>query len=94
MKISIIKNILLRLIQISRIMRNPVLKNVKVCIIIFSGILCFSYFLQKKKNARITTELVFSNIEALASGEDQGVACFGAGSLSCNGGYYKYKMFR
>ena len=42
------------------------------------------------KKAFAITALTFSNIEALASGESGSGACFGAGSLSCNGGYYKY----
>ena len=57
----------------------------KAFAIIFICALCASYFLLKEGKQN-----TFSNIEALASGESGSGACFGAGSLSCNGGYYKY----
>lgn len=64
----------------------------KTYIIAFIGILCMSYFLLKEeKNA--LTDLSFSNIEALASGESGGAGCAGRGSLYCNGGYYKYQYY-
>ena len=55
----------------------------KAFAIIFICALCASYFLLKEGKQNFT-DLTFSNIEALASGES------GSGSLSCNGGYYKY----
>lgn len=36
--------------------------------------------------------LIFSNIEALASGESGGSGCFGSGSLDCNGSKVQYKF--
>lgn len=59
---------------------------------IFLCALCASYFLLQEEKQDFT-DLTFSNIEALASGESGSGACFGAGSLSCNGGYYEYKFY-
>ena len=56
----------------------------KAFAIIFICALCASYFLLKEGKQN------FSNIEALASGESGSKDCYMAGSLSCNGGYYKY----
>ena len=53
----------------------------KAFAIIFICALCASYFLLKEGK---------HNIEALASGESGSKDCYMAGSLSCNGGYYKY----
>lgn len=64
----------------------------KAFAIIFICVLCASYFFLKEERQNIT-DLTFSNIEALASGEGGSGACFGKGSLSCNGGYYKYKFY-
>lgn len=65
----------------------------KACAIIFIGALCASYFLLKEERENLT-DLTFSNIEALASGESgSGEECYLAGSVSCNGGYYKYKFY-
>ena len=61
----------------------------KAFAIIFICALCASYFLLKEGKQNFT-DLTFSNIEALASGESGSGDCYGAGSLSCNGGYYKY----
>lgn len=60
----------------------------KAFAIIFICVLCASYFLLKEEQD--FTDLTFSNIEALASGESGSKDCYMAGSLSCNGGYYKY----
>lgn len=65
----------------------------KTCAIIFIGALCASYFLLKDERENFT-DLTFSNIEALASGESgSGEACYGGGSVSCGSGYYKYKFY-
>ncbi|CAK7008199.1 MAG: hypothetical protein PARBB_00938 [Parabacteroides distasonis] len=61
--------------------------------IIFICVLCASYFLLQKEKQNFS-DLTFSNIEALASGEDDKTGCIGYGSLSCNGGYYKYIINR
>lgn len=61
----------------------------KAFAIIFICVLYTSYFLLKEKKQNFS-DLTFSNIEALASGESGSGYCYGAGSLSCNGGYYKY----
>ena len=61
----------------------------KAFAIIFICALCASYFLLTVAN-QIFSDLTFSNIEALASGESGSKDCYMAGSLSCNGGYYKY----
>lgn len=65
----------------------------KAFAIIFICALCASYFLLKEGKQNFT-DLTFSNIEALASGESGSGDCYGAGSLSCNGGYYKYNRTR
>ena len=59
----------------------------KAFAIIFICALCASYFLLKEGKQNFS-DLTVSNIEALASGESG--SCYMAGSLSCNGGYYKY----
>lgn len=64
----------------------------KAFAIIFICVLCASYFFLKEERHNFT-DLTFSNIEALASGENESGACFGRGSLSCNGGYYEYKYY-
>lgn len=61
----------------------------KAFAIIFIRALCASYFLLKEGKQNFS-DLTFSNIEALASGESGSKDCYMAGSLSCNGGYYKY----
>ena len=61
----------------------------KAFAIIFIWALCASYFLLKEGKQNFS-DLTFSNIEALASGESGSKDCYMAGSLSCNGGYYKY----
>ena len=61
----------------------------KAIAIIFNCALCASYFLLKEGKQNFS-DLTFSNIEALASGESGSKDCYMAGSLSCNGGYYKY----
>lgn len=61
----------------------------KAFAIIFICALCASYFLLKEGKQNFS-DLTFSNIEALASGESGSKDCYMAGSLSCNGGYYKY----
>ena len=61
----------------------------KAFAIIFIFALCASYFLLKEGKQNFS-DLTFSNIEALASGESGSKDCYMAGSLSCNGGYYKY----
>lgn len=61
----------------------------KAFAIIFIYALCASYFLLKEGKQNFS-DLTFSNIEALASGESGSKDCYMAGSLSCNGGYYKY----
>ena len=61
----------------------------KAFAIIFIGALGASYFLLKEGKQNFS-DLTFSNIEALASGESGSKDCYMAGSLSCNGGYYKY----
>ena len=61
----------------------------KAFAIIFICALCDSYFLLKEGKQNFS-DLTFSNIEALASGESGSKDCYMAGSLSCNGGYYKY----
>lgn len=53
-------------------------------------------FIQKEHNIPLS-DLVFSNVEALAAGEGDGggggnTDCAGSGSLYCNGGYYKYRF--
>ena len=58
-------------------------------IIAFICVLCMSCFLLKEERHKFS-DLTFSNIEALASGESGSKDCYMAGSLSCNGGYYKY----
>ncbi len=65
----------------------------KAFAIIFICALCASYFLLKEGKQNFS-DLTFSNIEALASGESGSKDCYMAGSLSCNGGYYKYKKTR
>ena len=54
----------------------------KAFAIIFICALCASYFLLKEGKQNFT-DLTFSNIEALASGESGSGDCYGAGSLSC-----------
>ncbi|EEY83479.1 hypothetical protein HMPREF0103_1720 [Bacteroides sp. 2_1_33B] len=76
--------------KIKHDMKRLIIK--KACAIIFICILCASYFFLKEEKQNFT-DLTFSNIEALASGESGSGACFGAGSLSCNGGYYEYKFY-
>ena len=61
----------------------------KALAIIFIRASCASYFLLKEGKQNFS-DLTFSNIEALASGESGSKDCYMAGSLSCNGGYYKY----
>jgi hypothetical protein len=51
-----------------------------------------SCFLLKEERHKFS-DLTFSNIEALASGESGGAGCAGRGSLYCNGGYYKYQYY-
>lgn len=60
----------------------------KAFAIIFICALCASYFLLKEGKQNFT-DLTFSNIEALASGESGSEIAMGL-ALSCNGGYYKY----
>lgn len=64
----------------------------KVCIMTFICILCASGFLLKEKRQTFS-DLAFSNIEALASGESGGGDCYGRGSLYCNGGYYEVRIY-
>ena len=64
----------------------------KVCIMTFICISCVSGFLLKEKRQTFS-DLAFSNIEALASGESGGNDCYGRGSLYCNGGYNKYQIY-
>lgn len=64
----------------------------KASAIIFICVLCVSYFFLKEERQNFT-DLTFSNIEALASGEGGASECFFAGSVYCNGGYYKYKFY-
>ena len=61
-------------------------------IIAFICVLCMSCFLLKEERHKFS-DLTFSNIEALASGESGGAGCAGSGSLYCNGGYYKYQYY-
>ena len=61
----------------------------KAFAIIFICALC-AWLLFLKEGKQNFSDLTFSNIEALASGESGSKDCYMAGSLSCNGGYYKY----
>lgn len=65
----------------------------KAFAIIFICALCASYFLLKEGKQNFS-DLTFSNIEALASGESGSKDCYMAGSLSCNGGWDPKKWYR
>lgn len=64
----------------------------KAFAIIFICILCAASFFLKEEKTDFT-DLTFSNMEALAAGEGGSSDCFFAGSVYCNGGYYKYKYY-
>ena len=53
--------------------------------------MCLWLLIERKRQT--FSDLAFSNIEALASGESGGNDCYGRGSLYCNGGYYKYQIY-
>lgn len=60
------------------------MKKRKVFLSLFVSMFLLSFIYLKKQHSGINSELILSNIEALASGEDSGnYYCLGLGSLDC-----------
>ncbi|HBC39432.1 NVEALA domain-containing protein [Petrimonas sulfuriphila] len=60
------------------------MKKKKVILSLFMAVSVLSLVYLKSQRNGIKSELVLSNIEALASGEDNQIyQCFGIGSLDC-----------
>lgn len=70
--------------------QKTIKKTVTIIAICTLSALCF-ILKEEKHNLE---DLTLSNIEALASGENGSRDCYFAGSLYCNGGYYKYIISR
>jgi hypothetical protein len=62
----------------------------KLCIVIIGA--AFLVILSKKSRDYEWDDLVYNNIEALASGEGTGSLCAGNGSIDCGGYKVKYKI--
>lgn len=60
------------------------MKRKKVVLLFFVSMFLLSFIYLKRQHSGINSELILSNIEALASGEDSGnYYCFGIGSIDC-----------
>ncbi|MDR0749067.1 MAG: NVEALA domain-containing protein [Tannerellaceae bacterium] len=62
----------------------------KLCIVIIGA--AFLVILSKKSRDYEWNDLVYNNVEALASGEGSWNMCAGYGSIDCGGYKVKYKI--
>lgn len=73
-------------------MKRSIIKKTGIALAIVAS-LCWVAFISEGKDNSLS-DLAFSNIEALASGEGGGEMCFGYGSIYCAGSYYKERYTR
>ena len=67
----------------------------KIIATFFMTVILLCFICLKKQNSDIKTELIFSNIEALAQDEDIGdYICLGLGSLDCPQSFTKVAFTR
>lgn len=69
-------------------------KKTGITLIIFVSLLLSILYLNKKDKNHIVSDLIFSNVEALAAGENGDAICFGSGSIYCNGNYSEFRLTR
>lgn len=76
-----------------RIMNLSFLKKASITFV-FCALCAFSGYLLKQQQKTTLSDLVLSNIEALAQNENEPLFCSGSGSILCNGKYVKLKLSR
>lgn len=72
------------------IMNLSFLKKASITLV-FCVLCAFSGYLLKQQQKTTLSDLVLSNIEALAQNENDRPGCLGSGSIFCNGIYVKFK---